>query len=136
MPEQAEAKRESTMTWYAAHVVESISKVNRKDDNILVYENVILVEAKSDKEATTKAKKYAKAAIVHDETLTLDNEPAVTEFVGIRKVIAISNPWPLQQDEDRPTTGTEISFSEFRIKNKRDLKKFVKGEPVTVDYLE
>jgi hypothetical protein len=136
MPKQAEAKRVPTMTWYAAHVVESITKINKKNDKILVYENVILVEAENDKEALTKAKKFANASIVHDETLTLDNEPAVVEFVGIRKVITISNPSPLKQDKDAPTTGTEISYSEFRIKNQRDLRKFAKGDPVTVEYLE
>ena len=124
------------MTWYAAHVVESIRKLNNKNDDILIYENVVLIEAKNDKQALTKAKKYAKAAIVHDETLTLDNEPAILELIGIRKVVTIGNPWPLKQDEDPPTTGTEISYSEFRVKNQRDLRKFVKGEPVMVEYLE
>jgi hypothetical protein len=136
MSKQAEAKRDLTMTWYAAHVVESITKSNKKDEYILVYENVVLVEAENDRKALTKAKKYAKAAIIHDETLTLDNEPAVVEFVGIRKVITISNPPSLKQDKNSPTTGTEISYSEFRIKNQRDLRKFAKGDPVTVEYLE
>ena len=124
------------MTWYAAHIIESIKPMNKKSDNILIYENIVLIEADDEKKALRKAKEYAKKSIGGDETLHIGNEPAIASFAGIRKLIAISNPSPLKQDEDAPTSGTEISYSRYSVKSERDLKKLAKGDPITVEYVE
>jgi hypothetical protein len=123
------------MTWYAAHLIEATKTVD-KSDPILVFENLILIEAKDDKQALTKAKNYGRRGAVHDETLTLDDKPAFSVFSGVRKVVAIINPWPLKRDEDAPTSGTEISYSKFSVKNENDLRKLVNGDPITIEYLE
>ncbi len=84
------------MTWYAAHVIESIRYFQKKEGDIVVYENIVLIEAENDKRAIAKAKKYAKNAITQDETLTPNGEPAVRSFAGIRKLITVSNPLAIQ----------------------------------------
>jgi hypothetical protein len=85
---------------------------------------------------TSKARKYAEASIVEDKTLTINGEPAVASFCGIRKIIAISNPWPLSQDEDKPTDGTEITYSKFQLKDEQALARLVNGADVPIHYLE
>ena len=78
-----------------------------------MYENVILVEASDGEQAWIKARAHAKASMVKDDSLTLNGEPAVEALVGIRKIIEVSNRWPLSQSGDRPLDGTEITYSQF-----------------------
>jgi hypothetical protein len=124
------------MAWYAAHSIISIRPRKPRTGEIVVYENVILLEAFDDEEATTKARNFGQASVVEDQTLTLNGEPAEQSFVGIRKIIAISNPSPLKQDGDRPVDGTEITYSEFAVKDDKALAKLVKGDGIVVRYIE
>jgi hypothetical protein len=125
------------MTWYAAHIIISTRPIKPRKGKILVYENVILLQATDGEEATDKAREYADASIIKDDKLTtMDGEPAVESFVGIRKIIEVRNPWPLSPDNDRPVDGTEITYSKFKLKDERALSKLVNGEEVLIDYLE
>jgi Domain of unknown function (DUF4288) len=124
------------MTWYAAHTIVSIRPIKRRDSEIIVYENVILINAKDDEQAVAKARKQAKASIAKDDSLTIAGEPAVQSFVGVRKMIAVSNPWPLSQDDDRPVDGTEITYSKFIVKNERALSDLANGKETLVRYQE
>lgn len=124
------------MTWYAAHTIVSIRPTKPRKAEIVVYENVILIEANDEHAAAEKARKYGKASIVEDKTLTIDGKPAVESFVGVRKIISISNPWPLDPDSDRPVDGTEITYSKFKLKDQADLSKLVDGKETSIEYLE
>jgi uncharacterized protein DUF4288 len=124
------------MTWYAAHVIVSVRPVKPRKGDIDVYENVFLIEASNEDEATDKARKFAEASVVKDDTLTVDGEPAALSFVGIRKVISVSNPWPLNQDGDRPVDGSEITYSLFRLKDEQALTKLVSAKEVVIHYIE
>ena len=124
------------MAWYAAHSIISIRPTRRSKGKVLVYENVILVEAKTDDEAREKAQKHAQAAIVEDQTLTIDGDPAISRFEGIRKLISVSNPWPLSQDGERPVDGTEITYSKFLLKDEGALINLTEGKEVLIEYLE
>jgi hypothetical protein len=124
------------MTWYAAHTIVSIRPIKPAKGEILVYENVILIEAKDGEQATDKARKHAEASIPKDQSLRIDGEPAVESFIGIRKIVAVSNPRPLGQDADRPVDATEITYSKFKLKDERALSKLVNGEEVLIHYLE
>ena len=47
------------MTWYAAHIIVSHRPINSdNEDDIGLYENVILISAKDDDEANLKAEQY------------------------------------------------------------------------------
>jgi hypothetical protein len=124
------------MTWYAAHIIVSIRPIKPRKGPILVYENVILIEASDAEEAWTKARKHAEASIVEDESLRVNGAPATESLVGIRKIIEVSNRWPLSQSGDRPVDGTEITYSEFQVKNERALSKLAKGEETLIRYME
>ena len=124
------------MAWYAAHAIVSIRPINQKERAIAVYENVILLQAADDSEAMSKARRHAKASVAKDQSLTLNGEPAMQAFVGIRKIIAVSNPWPLDQEDDRPVDGTELTYSEFQVKDENTLTRLANGDAVPVRYLE
>ena len=124
------------MTWYAAHTIVSIRPIKPGKGQIVVYENVTLIEASDENEATVKARRHGEASTVQDGTLSIDGEPAVSSFIGIRKIIAVSNPWPLNQDSDRPGDGTEITYSKCKVKAQRALSRLVNGEETSIDYLE
>jgi hypothetical protein len=124
------------MSWYAAHAIVSIRPVKPRKGDIEVYENVLLIEASNEDEATDKARKFAEASVVKDDTLTVDGEPAALSFIGIRKIISVSNPWPLNQDRDRPVDGTEITYSLFKLKDEQALSKLVNAKEVLIHYLE
>ena len=124
------------MTWYAAHIIVSIRTIERQKGPILVYENVILVEASDGEQAWIKARAHAKASMVKDDSATLNGEPAAEALVGIRKIIEVSNRWPLSQSGDRPLDGTEITYSQFEVKDERALSKLANGEETLIRYLE
>jgi hypothetical protein len=66
----------------------------------------------------------------------MEGEPLEESFVGIRKIISVSNPWPLSQDGDRPVDGTEITYSSFKVKDEQALADLVSGDEVLISYLE
>lgn len=124
------------MTWFAASALIAIRKTTNENGPWLVYENVILVEAENSDEASAVAAGISRAEIAVDDGFTIDNISTVKTFAGIRKLVNISNPHPLDQDQDRPVTGTEITYSLYKIGNAADLKKLANGEEVSVQYVE
>lgn len=123
------------MTWYAVHALVAM----RRTDSIgpiSVYENVFLVEAKDSNDAAAQGRSMAKVESAVEDDLTIDGVPAVRSFAGIRKVITISNPEPLDLDQDRPVSGTEITYSEYEIDSEEELQKLAAGELVAVRYVD
>lgn len=125
------------MTWYTASVLIAMKPTNYKSGPIEVYENMYLIEAPSSQGAQDKAKELGKEeASIADDGLTIDGVPAVREFVGVRKVVSVSNPPPLDLDADRPTQGTEVTYSLFEVQDQDSLAKLAAGAAVEVRYLE
>ncbi len=124
------------MTWFAASVIIGIRRIDMPNGPTLAYENIILIEADTPDEALTKAKEYGGAEVSVDDGFTIDDKPAIKSLVGVRKLINVSNPYPLDLDKDRPTTGTEITYSLFEVENSEDLAKLAKGEEVALRYVE
>jgi Domain of unknown function (DUF4288) len=126
------------MTWYAASIVIAF-RTKRKDGSpILVHENVILIEAPNDDEAMAKARTAGENQVQPgvSKNLRIGNRSARLEFIGVRKLITISNPSPLSQDEDRPVDGTEVTYSYFELPDEDALVRLSNGEEVTVRYIE
>ncbi|AHG22828.1 hypothetical protein Z042_14740 [Chania multitudinisentens RB-25] len=124
------------MTWFAAHIIIGMKPQNATGQPISVYENVILIEAPSSHEAHSAATKIGQAQAELDDNLTIDGIPAKRIFAGIRKIISISNPYPLNQDEDQPISGTEITYSEFEVENDQALYQLASGEEIYINYIE
>lgn len=119
------------MTWYAAHTIIYIKFKDGNQDRYPVYENIILIEAKTVEEAFEKAAEVAKNQEGDSQgSLTYDDRPATHVFAGIRKLINC------EDDKDRPNDGTEITYSEFEVESEEAFSKLVNGYPVTVLYQE
>lgn len=103
---------------------------------ILVHENVVLVEASSSEEALDKARKIGEMGATLDDGLTINGVPASRIFAGIRKVTTVSNPSPYNLDQDRPTDGTEITYSVFEVADEQILTALGSGDAVTIRYVE
>lgn len=125
------------MTWYVASVIMSIKKLSGKQKNIPVYENFILVESECEEQAINVVKEQARKEVeINSDGLLLDKQPTKMVFEGIRKLITISNPTSMDLDLSPPCTGTELTYSEYVIRNKRQMKQLVKGKPVKLKYID
>jgi hypothetical protein len=114
------------MTWYAAHLVLFFRLKRRRPSRFLVWENIVLLKAKSLEEAFAKAEERGRQdAGAGDESLHLDDEPAELVFAGVRKLVAC------QDETKRPTDGTEISYTEMELRSEEDIRKLVAGKPVS-----
>jgi hypothetical protein len=120
--------------WYAAHVIMSVEFKDPADQTSYpLWENIVLVEADSEDEAWTQAKRLG----LEEETAGTDGfrwngRPALWRFAGVRKVIECRSDSP----DDRPTHGAEVSYSQMSVPDKESLAKLVQGEAVEVRYEE
>ncbi|MDH5641500.1 MAG: DUF4288 domain-containing protein [Nitrospira sp.] len=124
------------MTWYAAHLVIGIMPIQKSAETILVHENVVLVEASSESDALGKAEAIGLTEANLQDGMTMDGVPAKRLFAGIRKLITVSNPETNNLDQDRPSDGTEITYSVYKVSNEEELKKLATGLEVQVKYIE
>jgi hypothetical protein len=123
------------MSWYTAHLITYFKLKNVPQDTYTVWENVILVEAIDEAEALTKAQEFGELEAkldAEDETLTVDDQPAVTIFVGVRKIVTVFH----RGQKATLESGDEVTFNEFVVTDQESIKKLVAGEDVMVNYTE
>jgi hypothetical protein len=58
------------------------------------------------------------------------------EFAGVRKLLTIDNPISAHANVDPPQHGTEVTFSTFTLKSKKDLDRLISGQSVSLIYEE
>ena len=117
--------------WFAAHVVMWVKYTDHKQKTFPLWENVILIRARSVEEAFTKAEAHGQRMAGNEKpTFTWGGKPAAWVFGGVRKVTACDD------SAERPDDGTEITYTQMRVRSAAALKKFLDGEPVGVQYIE
>jgi hypothetical protein len=124
------------MTWFTASVLISIKPETYADGPFQVYENMYLVEAATDHDALQKAALLGRKVASISDGLTIDGIPAMRSFIGVRKLVSVSNPYPLDLDGDRPVSGTELTYALYSITDELTASKLANGEEVGVIYLE
>jgi hypothetical protein len=126
------------MKWYVAHVVEAIVTASDHPGGVEAYENMYLVAAESDQAARERAEHLGRQNEQFvDETLTLNGLPARWRFLGVRKLITISNPVDVHsQDEEPPRDGTELSYSLLKFGQIADAEAFARGDQIALTALE
>ena len=124
------------MTWYTASVVLAIYSNGIEQDEVPVFENFYLIEARNHAEAVEMAEVIGRDEAAANQDVEYKSLPARFYFVGIRKVRSVYNPAPLDLDTDRPICGTELSHSYFELKNRSEVEKFAKGQSVCVEYID
>ncbi|TYQ30552.1 DUF4288 domain-containing protein [Pseudanabaena sp. UWO310] len=117
------------MKWYAAHAIMYVKFRDANQDKYPIWENIILIQASSNDEAWEKAKIRAKED-EDDESSenTWENRPAIFLLAGIRKIVLCMD------EENEPTDGTEISYSQMELDSWDSLLKFLKGEMISIKY--
>ena len=124
-------KDEYIMKWYAAHIV-MYTKFNEGIQDIYpVWENVVLLQSNSDEDALEKAILHGKEEEGDsDGTYKYNNRSATWVFAGVRKIIECVDP------KERPSDGTEITYSDFTVESYEALQKLANGKTVTIVYDE
>jgi hypothetical protein len=115
------------MAWYAAHIILFFRLKKGNQKRFPIWENIVLIHAQSEEEAFAKAEELGRQDAGDDDgSLRINEEPAELVFAGVRKLV-------LCQDQDRrPTDGTEVSYNEMEVRSEEAIHKLVAGEPVSV----
>lgn len=126
------------MKWFSASVIMYAKVDNDEHESIPVWENIILIEAESFEDAHKIAQSKAILdASNPDQTLTYDDKPCKILYGGIRKIIECSND-DIEDDNPSETisSGTELSYSQFIVKNTNDLNKLINNDDVYLYYIK
>ena len=126
------------MTWYAAHSIMYVKFKDGNQDKYPIWENIILIEASSSDEAWDKAEIRAREDEDEDENPRgesfWEGRPFKFVFAGIRKLVSCMDKEIFLNEENSPTHGTEITYSQMEFPDFDSLSKFLKGEEVSVKY--
>jgi hypothetical protein len=115
------------MNWYAAHLVMYVKFKDREQDHYPIWENIVLLIAKSDDEAFAKAERHGHAEEGDDDgSFRWGDVPAEWIFAGVRKLTLC------EAMNECPKDGTEITFLEMEVGTKKTLEKLLNGETVTI----
>lgn len=121
------------MPWFAAHAIVYFKLKSGSQDRFTVWENVYLIEAQNKDEAWEKAETWARQQESYDDdSLKQDGQSATSVFAGIRKLMTVFH-W---EEEGRLRNGDEITFSEFQVPDEESIRELVKGEEVSVEYID
>jgi len=119
-------------SWFAAHIILCVKYTEHRQNSIPLWENVVLIAAESEEEAFAKAECYGRKKETKGEeaTFTWAGKPARWVFGGVRKLTTCDDP------EERPDDGTEITYTQMKVRSPVELKKLLDGEDVGVRYIE
>src|ERR1700726_422501 len=119
------------MSWYAASVIMWVKFKDGNQDCYPVWENIYLVQADSHDEARTAATAFGKAGAGDSGgSFIWDDRPAEWIFGGVRKTTTCTDP------DERPSHGTEITYSEFEVATREELERLISSDAVDVRYVE
>src|SRR5262245_16370125 len=87
MPQRPQAEKD-VMRWFTAHVIMSLRLKDEAQRQFPVWENIVLVWAKTEREAFAKAEAYGREEEGDDDgSLRWDGKPARWVFAGVRKLV-------------------------------------------------
>ena len=117
------------MTWYAAHIIMVAKLKDHAQDKFPVWENIVLISAKSERQAFTKAEKHGRREEGDDDgTFHWGGRPATWVFAGVRKISECA------VLADKPDDLTEISCNELELDSQESVDKLITGRPTRVKY--
>jgi hypothetical protein len=99
-------------------------------------ERLVLICANSFESAYKEAEASEHERSSHQAPIAIEGIKYTQEYIGIRKVIEISNPvTAASQSNTPPESLTEITYSNFEIMNQEELNKLILGEDTYLCYL-
>ncbi len=115
------------MSWYAAHLIQYFKYREARQRSFVVWENVVLIRARSAEDAYAKAERIGREEeAIDDESLRVGGHPAKLLFAGVRKVVLCVDP------DRRPGDGTEVSYTEMVLPSEKAVHQLAAGESVAV----
>jgi hypothetical protein len=121
------------MPWFSAHII--IGFVRKSTEKIVVWENVVLIEAEDHENALEKASIIGKSEASLKDGMRIDGELVERVFAGVRKIGTIYNHEGPMNDVP-PSDKCEITHSEYLVENKRELNMIGNGEEIKLIYIE
>jgi hypothetical protein len=119
------------MSWYAAHLIVYFKRKKGPQKRFLVWENIVLIRAKTSDEAYEKAEQLGqKEEASEDDTIRIGGHPCRLVFAGVRKVTLCEN------EDTRPSDGTEVTYNEWGVRSEAAIKKLVAGKTVALEILD
>jgi hypothetical protein len=116
---------------YAAHLILYVRLKERTQRKFPIWENIILIKAKTEEEAFAKAEPRGKDEEGDDNgSFRWEGKPARWVFAGIRKLTLCEDP------ERRPDDGTEVSYTEMEVDSEQAVAKLVGGQSVSVTFAD
>jgi hypothetical protein len=118
------------MNWYAAHIIMFFKYRQGRQRSFPVWENIVLVRARSADEAFAKAEQLGRDdEACEDESLTWAGHPAKIVFAGVRKLVECVDP------DQRPGNGTEVTYNEMHLPSEKAVYQLATGDRsnVTLD---
>jgi hypothetical protein len=120
---------EAAVSWYAAHVVMRIRYREPHPGPLYVMENIVLVEAANPQDSKGVAEAHGRQdANPDDMSFRCDDRPAFWEYAGVRVVVSCDDA------EERPGTGSEVTYMEYRVESDAALQELLSGKPTTVEF--
>src|SRR5581483_5489081 len=120
--------------WYVAHVILYVKFKDGEQDHYPIWENLYLIKASSPKKAWEKADECGRLEerASKGSGLRWAGRPATWVYAGTRKLNEC-----LEDPFEGPFAGkAEVTYSELRVESAKELKKLVKGTPVSITYVK
>jgi len=115
------------MKWYAAHLILYFKAKDCKQRSFHAWENIVLIHARDENEAFAKAEKRGRDELLGDDgSICWGGVPAEMVFAGVRKVTLC------EDEEKRPTDGTEVSYIEMEFSSEEAIQKLIVGEAASL----
>lgn len=122
------ARKVPSVSWYAAHNLMRIRFRDGLPGPLYVMENVVLLEAATPDAARLLAHARGEAdSNESDSTFRCDERPAFWHYAGTRQILSA------EDQHERPASGTEITYLEYRVETEADLAKLLAGEGAFVE---
>jgi hypothetical protein len=119
--------------WFAVHVLIGFSDAEGATEEIVVEENVYVVECDTHSDAEQLGEllgeRSAQASVSY-----LHPRPTKIENLGVRRVVAISN--PDLDAETAPQHGTEVTYEVRKFANWKDVKDYRNNKTIRATFWE
>ncbi len=122
------------MYWYGVHVVMAVRYKHGKQDVFPAWENIYLINAENSEEAAHKGEVTGKKNEGDASgSFYWDDQPAEWLYMGVRKVIQVSNACsPTNEVGD----GAEITYQTLEFNTEKALKNYVNSKPTKLRVVE
>jgi hypothetical protein len=115
------------MHWYVASLVMNTRFDQGPQTEYPVWENLILIQAKSSRRALDRANKLGRSAqkeLAH--SVMYRGRHASLTFAGVRRLVTL--------EDGRPTDGSQVSMTLFQVRGQKAFRRLLRGKEVSLEF--